>query len=51
MYFDTFNVLNVHVNKEETDLVMFSQTFKVKSNHKNCFILIFILATTMEFYS
>lgn len=51
MYFDAFNVLNVHVNKEETDLVMISQTFKVKSNHNNCFILIFILARTLQFYS
>lgn len=51
MCFDAFNVLNVHVNKEETDLVIISQTFKVKPNKKIVFVLNFILATTLEFYS
>lgn len=41
MYFDAFNVLSVHVNKEEIDLVMISHLNKVKSNHKNLFYIYF----------
>lgn len=49
MYFDAFNVLNVHVNEEET--VLFHKPFKLSQTTKIVFVLIFILATTLEFYS